>query len=264
MTPAERRDWTRIVLGHADLTAAQKVVVIALSTYADFESGRRAFPGEQRLATDTGLGVRAVRYGLTAAVELGLIERTALPNRRGGRATTYALTMPAFTGTAVPVNKSLTGTAMPVKDVVTGTAVHHHRHGGATTTGIAVPPTIHRPPHEEGGGPVERSTGGAEGPGAPSPSSDSLHRATAVEYPHGPRCARHRLTEHPPACVPCGREREAAEAAAATAADQAAAERAAVVAAVRACPHCDDFGRRDSDLSDCPHHANLRTLAASA
>lgn len=255
MTPAERRDWTRVVLGHADLTAAQKICVIALSTYADFATGRRAFPGEERLAADTGLSVRAVRYALAQAVDLGLIKRTALPNRRGRRATVYALTLPSIAG-AAPVDNTITGMGVPVIDAFTGTAVHLCRHRGATFTGTAVPPTIHRPPHERGG-PVESSTGGKQGPEA----SPAPEESPTTELPVFPlHCPDHRHTEHPPKCGGCQRVRETEE-------GRAAAEQVAETArraAVSDCPDCQGtHWLTDSDstpTAKCPH-PNLQASA---
>lgn len=168
MNADQRRHWVRVVLSHTQLTAAQKTVLIALETYADYRDGTHAFPGEENLATLCGLTPRAVRLALARGRELGLIERTAPANHRAGRADVYrllpttaivGLTPPvaeAITGTAVPVdepitgmvvpvNSSITGTAVPVDQVITGTAVQDHRNGHDTFTGTAVPPTLHAP-----------------------------------------------------------------------------------------------------------------------
>lgn len=183
MNPDQRRQWMRVVLGHAQLTAAQKTVLIALETYADYRDGTDAYPGEENLAKLCGLKPRAVRYALDQGRQLGLIERTAPANHRAGRADVYRLvptaetvaaddritgtampvvegvtgtTMPVnkpITGTAMPVDSPITGTTVPVNKVITGTAVHDHRHGHNSFTGTAMPPTLPTPSkhHSPGG-----------------------------------------------------------------------------------------------------------------
>ena len=158
-TPA----WVRLVLSYdrTVLTGAQKTVLIALETYADYRDGTNAFPGEENLATDTALTTRAVRDAMKRAREIGLIVRTALENPKAGRAAVYRLAMPVSTGIAVPVDNSITGTTIPVDNTITGTpvpveaaitgtATHHHRNGHVVTTGTAVPPTLHATSNHQG------------------------------------------------------------------------------------------------------------------
>ncbi|CAN5144927.1 hypothetical protein BH11ACT6_BH11ACT6_34660 [soil metagenome] len=153
MTPDQRRLWIRRVLGCPDLTAAQKTVLIALETYADYYDGTNAHPGEINLAEMCGLKVRAVNGALARGQELGLIQQTSPANSRTGRAAVYRLLPPlaavptaaATTGTAMPVDNVTTGTAMPVNEPTTGTATHHDRHRHDTTTGTAMPPTLQAP-----------------------------------------------------------------------------------------------------------------------
>lgn len=136
MAPERLRRWTRRVLGHTDLTAAQKNVVIALSTFADYLDGSDAYPGEINLAEICGLTTRAVRAALASGRKAGLIEQTAVENPRAGRAAVYRLVFnESTTGTAVPVNGVTTGTAVPVNNSITGTAVPVNN----STTGTAVP-----------------------------------------------------------------------------------------------------------------------------
>lgn len=156
--PARRRQWIRRVLGCTELSAAQRNVLLALETFADYLDGSNAHPGETNLAEICGLTTRAVRTALGRGCELGLIRKTANENPRASRAAVYRLLLSdeSTTGTAVPVIEPTTGTAVPVKDPITGTAVPvynsttgtavpvynpHHRNGHDTITGTAVPPT---------------------------------------------------------------------------------------------------------------------------
>ncbi|SKI75994.1 helix-turn-helix domain-containing protein [Mycobacteroides abscessus] len=134
--PARRRQWIRRVLGCTELSAAQRNVLLALETFADYLDGSNAHPGETNLAEICGLTTRAVRTALGRGCELGLIRKTANENPRASRAAVYRLLLS---------DESTTGTAVPVKDPTTGTAVPvynpHHRNGHDTITGTAVPPT---------------------------------------------------------------------------------------------------------------------------
>ncbi|SLC01309.1 helix-turn-helix domain-containing protein [Mycobacteroides abscessus] len=156
--PERRRQWIRRVLGCTELSAAQRNVLLALETFADYLDGSNAHPGETNLAEICGLTTRAVRTALSRGCELGLIKKTANENPRASRAAVYRLVLSdePITGTAVPVIAPTTGTAVPVKEPITGTAVPvynsttgtavpvynpHHRNGHDTITGTAVPPT---------------------------------------------------------------------------------------------------------------------------
>lgn len=209
MNPDQRRQWMRVVLGHAQLTAAQKTVLIALETYADYRDGTDAFPGEENLATLCDLTPRAVRQALACGRELGLIERTTPANHRAGRADVYrlvpiaasvGLAAPAgdaitgtavpviepITGTAVPVNNSITGTTVPVNEVFTGTAVHDYRNGHDSFTGTAVPPTLPAPSnHHSPGGLPNRGTS----PGVPLTAAHTSERPSRFcdNHPIGTR-----------------------------------------------------------------------------
>ncbi|MEC4840525.1 hypothetical protein R2360_13660 [Mycobacteroides chelonae] len=134
--PERRRLWVRRVLGCADLTAAQRNVLIALETYSDYLNGANAHPGETNLAEICGITTRAVRVALSKGRELGFIKRTAAENPRAARAAVYRIVLSEpTTGTTVPVNESTTGTAVPVKQPTTGTTVPVYN----PTTGTAVP-----------------------------------------------------------------------------------------------------------------------------
>lgn len=122
--PERRRQWIRRVLGCADLSAAQRNVLLALETFADYLDGSNAHPGETNLAEICGLTTRAVRTALSRGCELGLIKKTANENPRASRAAVYRLVLSGepITGTAVPVKEPITGTAVPVNNSITGTA----------------------------------------------------------------------------------------------------------------------------------------------
>ncbi|MCP3811729.1 hypothetical protein NLX62_05215, partial [Mycobacteriaceae bacterium Msp059] len=134
MGPELRRQWVRRVLACSDLTATQKNVLVALETYADWDDGTNAHPGETNLSEHCDIGTRAVRAALARGRELRLIERTAAENPRAGLAAVYRLvfdepetgaTEPESdptTGPASPVNNSTTGTASPVNNSTTGSA----------------------------------------------------------------------------------------------------------------------------------------------
>lgn len=91
MTPTQWRSWRRHVLAHSELTAAQKLVLLALETFADYPAGTNARPGVVRLAETCGLKIRVVEGTLTLARQLELIEQTARANPKRGRAACYRL-----------------------------------------------------------------------------------------------------------------------------------------------------------------------------
>lgn len=219
MNPDQRRHWVRVVLSHTQLTAAQKTVLIALETYADYRDGTDAYPGEENLARLCGITPRAVRLALARGRELGLIERTLEANHRAGRADVYrllpttaivGLSAPsgdAITGTAVPVDEPITGMRVPVKSVITGTAVQDHRNSDDTFTGTAVPPTLPAPSnHQPPGVLPNRGT---------SPAlAVAAHTAIASRF-----CDKHPYG-YRGKCGDCGNARTAFNAAQAAAAEQ--------------------------------------------
>ncbi|WP_208855936.1 hypothetical protein [Mycolicibacterium mucogenicum] len=126
----------------SELTAAQKTVLFALQTYADYGDGTNAHPGEILLAELCGMTTRAVRNALDRGKALGIIEQTRAANPKAHKAAVYRLVAPPVmaavkdgsTGTTVPVNNSTTGTAVPVETRSTGTHVPVNN----PTTGTAV------------------------------------------------------------------------------------------------------------------------------
>ena len=76
------------------------------------------------------------------------------------------------------------------------------------------------------------------------------------------QCSRHVNNPNPPACHPCRRAREDAEAWDKQQTERQQRETAAIRAAIDDCPDCDSAGRLD-DLTDCPKHPNFRKASAA-
>lgn len=267
MTPEQRRHWVRVVLSFdpALLTAAQKNVLLALETFADYRNGTNARPGETNLAALCALTPRAVRTALARGRELGLIEQTGLANSRMGLAAVYRLlpnnAVVGFvgpvdhptTGTAVPVNEPTTGTTVPVNNSTTGTAVHHDRNGHDTTTGTAVPPTLPSPPNHPPNG-VLRNPGTSPERAAAITHTEIVPSRFCDDHPLGFRGR----------CPDCANARTAFDAWQAAAAERDVAlaaaedlERRRRRKLIDNCLECDDFGR-DDDLQPCPHPPERR------
>lgn len=259
-----------MVLCRKELTAAQKTVLIALETFADYRTGANAHPGEENLATMTGLTPRAVRTALKQAREIGLIIRTAAENPKAGRAAVYRLATPTesattgttipleplTTGTTVPVGNSTTGTTVPVNNSTTGTTTPHHRNGHVISTGTVVPPTLHVPPKYQDG---VSDWGTSPGQLLADTHTDRPPSEFCDQHPYGYRGS----------CGPCANartfkrewlaQRAERDVAIAQAEDQARRARRQVI---DACHTCDDFGRLD-DLSTCDHPTVPRIENAS-
>ena len=255
LTYDQRRRWARMVL-QSELTAAQKTVLFALETYADWSDGTNAFPGEIQLSELCGMTTRAIRMALDRGKALGLIQQTQRANPKAHKAAVYRLVTPgsivgvepSSTGTTVPVEPRSTGTHVPVNNSSTGTRVPVETRSTGTAAQV-LPERTFLPPetyHHNPG--VLRNSGtspelvpGAHTIDPPSPFCD--------KHPHGYRGS----------CGDCGNARTHRKAWMAAQAERDAAielaeeerrrERRRVIAA---CPDCDDFGRLD-DLSPCHH-----------
>ncbi len=262
MNPEQRRQWMRLVLSYdrSVLTGAQKTVLVALEMYADYRDGTNAYPGEENLAADTGLTTRAVRDAMKRARDIGLIVRTALENPKAGKAAVYRLSMPATTGTSIPVDNSTTGPAIPVETVTTGTATHHHRNSHVATTGTVVPPTLPAPSNHQLG----VSDWGT--------SPEQLLADTHTDRPPSRFCDDH-PRGYRGSCGACGNartafnawqaDRTAQDVAIAAAEDRERRTRRQLIEACHAAGGpCDDFGRLD-DLTPCDHPGVPRIEHAS-
>lgn len=97
LTSMRRFDWERIVLRTRFKPVALKALALTLATYADEESGKRIFPGVERLALDLCQNEKTVRRNLEALERFGLIFRISSGStygRRGNMASEYQLTAP--------------------------------------------------------------------------------------------------------------------------------------------------------------------------
>ena len=269
MTPEQRRQWRAEIFTNDALTAAQKLVLLALETFADYRDGTNARPGEATLAAMCGLSPRAVRSALRQGKQLRLIERTGSANSRRGLADVYRL---ATTGTTVPVISATTGTTVPVNN-------SHDRNGSTprperidTTTGTAVPTTFPGPSQDLGKELRKPGTSPDDLPqndiDTPAPLAQSANSNTHAK---GPRCAKHaHIVENAdvPFCPGCRDVRLAEEADTRTADEKRAAARAARAAErqrqIKACPDCGADGRvaavdaaGNEAVRECPHpHLN--------
>jgi hypothetical protein len=107
-------------LPKADLSPDQKLVHLALETFADYRDGTNAHPGIEALAEMCNLDPRTVRDALGLGRYLGLTDRTELANRRRGKSDVYRM---LSTGTVVPPDAGSTGTVVPPEVASTGTVV---------------------------------------------------------------------------------------------------------------------------------------------
>lgn len=95
MTPESRRQWIRTVLGmpKQDLPDAQKVVLLALETFADWRDGTNARPAVATLSTMCNCDRRTVTRALARGRQLHLLELTA--NAAQHHPAVYRLVLPA-------------------------------------------------------------------------------------------------------------------------------------------------------------------------
>ncbi|CPV03445.1 helix-turn-helix domain-containing protein [Mycobacteroides abscessus] len=121
MTPEQRRDWRDYVLGAKALTLAQRIVLLALETFADYADGTNARPGIEGLMRKCGLTERAVETALKRGRELGLIQRTANGFKR--HAAVYRLGRSQIPRMAVRVKTVIPRMAVRVKTAKARTAV---------------------------------------------------------------------------------------------------------------------------------------------
>jgi hypothetical protein len=87
----QRREWRRYVFGCSDLTTGQRLVLLALETFADFPEGTNAHPGNDLLSQMCGFGTTEVENALRQGRKLMLIEKTARQNPKRGFAAVYRL-----------------------------------------------------------------------------------------------------------------------------------------------------------------------------
>ena len=90
MNKAEHRQWRVCVLG-AGLTEMQRLVLLALETFADYPAGTNARPGVELLAEMCRCDRHTAGEALRAGVKAGLIEQTARQVPKMKRAAVYRL-----------------------------------------------------------------------------------------------------------------------------------------------------------------------------
>lgn len=96
MNREQRREWRRFVFSCSDLTVGQRLVLLALETFADFPEGTNAHPGNGLLAEWCGFGTTEVENALRQGRKLALIEKTARQNPKRGLAAVYRLLPVSF------------------------------------------------------------------------------------------------------------------------------------------------------------------------
>jgi hypothetical protein len=74
-----------IGLRHPKVSAAAALVALHLATYADGKTGTRIYPGNDRIARETGLNERTVRRAITWLCQNGELRRDK-PGARGSAA----------------------------------------------------------------------------------------------------------------------------------------------------------------------------------
>ncbi|BBZ22822.1 helix-turn-helix domain-containing protein [Mycolicibacter hiberniae] len=235
MNREQRRDWRRHVLGCTELTATQRLVLLALETFADYPAGTNARPGVANLADMCRFGERVVKSALERGRRLKLIEQTARANPKLGLAAVYSL-LPAPTSKCTSVH------------LETDFKVHDRTFQGArndVSRCTTVPPT----------NPYQSSNTKERGSPQPGTSPDEPRQLTDLSPQKlsnsntSERCPAHAHIDYDddvPPCRACKALRLAAEKlTAATAADveqSRAAESRARRDAINSCPHCDDNG----------------------
>jgi hypothetical protein len=106
MDAAQRRHWRKYVLGCTELTEAQRLVLLALSEFADWPEGTNAFPGVKALEEMCGLKTSVVEKALSGGRRLKLIEQTQRAKPKRGWAAVYKLLpAPPITRTSVRVEE---------------------------------------------------------------------------------------------------------------------------------------------------------------
>lgn len=245
MTPKQRRAWRIHVLGAEGLTHTQRLVILALEEYVNYDDGTNAFPGVAGLASMCGVEEKTVRRALdTAWRRLGLIEKVAPANPKAHKSTVWKL---VSTGLPSPLETDFKRTGESTRN-------HFNRTRQSISTGLQSPPTTSRPHQERG-----LRHGGTEidDPDAYAINPASRGRQSANGNATGTRCAKHAHIA-PDAwvgenCGDCAALRKAATA-------SEAERKHAAVQAIQDCPDCDDFGRVEivsggvEQLTDCPRH----------
>lgn len=264
MTPEQRRSWRRRVFAEPELTAAQKVVLLALETFADYHEGTNARPGVETLALMCQIDERTARFALKAGRRLNLIEQTGRANPKRGLAAVYRLLPQAVsTGSHDPLEVHSTGSSDPLENGFNRIKSSLLPDQNVVSTGSLDPPTSSRPTQDQGSELPKAGTSPEESVG------DSLSQPNYVpSNGKRPRCGRHaHITADAdvPRCPDCRDARLADEAQMNDAARRERDRRAAEYARIQRCPDC--RGTRwlldDNDDAFPCEHPKLSTGVAS-
>jgi hypothetical protein len=264
MNREQRREWRRHVFGCADLTLAERLVLLALEGFADYPDGANARPGRAALAEICGLGTRVVDTALARGRRLKLIEQTARANPKRGLAAVYQL---VSTRTCVQVETDSTRTSVQVETDFNSheTTFQRARDDVSTRTSVRATNPLTPIQNTKGGGLRQSGTS----PDEPHPLTNDPPPQTNCngKQPDDPEPPQF-YPRHPggtyEGCRACGQARLNYEAWKRKNDERAAARKAAIRKAIDACDDCDDYGRPfKGPLPHCPKHPNFRQLAES-
>lgn len=267
MTPEQRRAWRRRVFAESELTAAQKLILLALETFADYPEGTNARPGVAILAEMCSLKTRVVEAALHEGRRLDLIERTARANPKRGQAACYRL---VSTRTDMHVETGSTRTDMRIESGFQPARNEFQPARNGVSTRTLMQPTNPSTPiqNTEGAREARSPTGPEQASSAPAPPEQS---ANSNVVPRRARCSRHgHITDDAdvPPCFNCKREAEAMDKAER---ERQAAERqrrAAEYERIQRCPDCrgghwllDQDGTPVTPAVRCTHPKLTRTAS---
>ena len=146
------------MFGCTELTHAQRLVLLALETFADFPDGTNARPGVAALADICGLGTRVVELAFERGRRLKLIEQTGRANPKRGLAAVYRL-LPA------PIS---TRTSVQVETDFNPHETRFNPHESVISTRTSVQPTNKDSPSHNTKAEKRRARGNAPVPAVPA------------------------------------------------------------------------------------------------
>ncbi len=197
MNKAQRKDWRQYVFGCAELTPAERLVLLALEGFADYPQGTNAYPGVKKLADICALKHRVVEYALARGRDLNLIRQTARANPKRNQAAVYRLVpAPVSTRTSVRVEEDFNPHETEFQSARTD-----------VSTRTSVQPTNPLTPIQS----TEREKAAAGcADAAPAPmSSQEEEQPPDDPGPPEPFCPRHMPYGTVDNCGPCGTHRVA-------------------------------------------------------
>lgn len=272
--------WLVAVLRARELTLGQRAVLGILAHFADWSTGRNAYPSRALLAQASGQSDSNVKRALSAGREAGYIEATSEGGIRGGRgvATVYRLTLPVSVvadvrasvrsdddrkgSESAPVSdEQKGGQSAPVSDE---RGASEHERGASQHQNRSQPAPPPSPTYQVPGGRAgARASRDAGGPDPLQESSTGNETsASAADASSAPavrpadRCQRHIgvgwVEER---CRDCARAKETARQWDAGADERRAAAYRAKLDAIAECTRCDEYGQIDhgDSVAKCTH-----------